>query len=445
MPRICFILVAGLDGALLARASGLKALVGKATALKPPFPAVTCTVQATLTTGALAARHGIIGNGLFTYARKDLHAKLDLTNLADFRRQVSFWEQSNDLLEAPRFWQGSGKKVAMLFWQNAIPGKMPAADIVMTPKPVHTADGKTLTACWSQPAELYAEQAAKFGPFPLHNYWSPMAGLPSSQWIINSAIDVWQRHKPDLQLVYIPHMDFSLQRLGPSDEKCVAELAAIDAELVRLVEAVRADGGIPIIAGDYGMADVQTAILPNVALRHAQLLTMRYDDTGKYVVDYGKSSAFAMVDHQVAHVYADPFRKEEVVAAMYTLPAIDRVVSDRAEIAALGLANPRAGNVVVIAQPQAWFAHDWWLSEAEKPLWQFSVDIHRKPGYDPRELFFDPVKKIVAQSVTLVKGSHGRVEEDAKRWPVLLCEGVEPPAGGVVEMTAVAGWLKGML
>jgi predicted AlkP superfamily pyrophosphatase or phosphodiesterase len=449
--RVCVILVAGLDAALLARAGAAKvslgALAGKATAVVPPFPAVTCTVQATLTTGVLPAQHGIISNGLFTHGQGALQGKLDLSNLAEFRKDVSFWEQSNDLLDAPRFWQGMGKKTALLFFQNSIPGKTAAADIVITPKPVHTADGKTLTACWSNPAGLYERMVGKFGAFPLHNYWSPMAGLPASQWIVNAALEVWREEKPDLQMVYVPHMDYCLQRLGPGNAACLIELAALDAVLLPLVEAVRASGGVVVIVGDYAMSDVTTGILPNVALRQAELLTTRRDGASKVMIDYAKTAAFAMVDHQVAHVYAKKERVEEVAAALYTLPAIERIVHEPAEIAALGLGHGRSGNVIAIAQRQGWFAHDWWLSEAEKPVWQFSVDIHRKPGYDPRELFFDPVRKCVAQNIGLIKGSHGRGSTEAGAGPVLLTEaGVSVPGGGgAVAMGALAGWLKGLL
>lgn len=178
-------------------------------------PAVTCTAQATLTTGVNpggGAGHGVICNGLYTHGSAELREKLDLSDHADARVNVSFWEQGNPLLERPRFWAKSGKKVAMLFWQHSMRG---AADIVVTPKPEHTADGKTLTACWSAPADLYATLTKELGPFPLHNYWSPMAGLPSSQWIAKSAEHVWKNHNPDLQLVYIPHLDFNLHAWAP--------------------------------------------------------------------------------------------------------------------------------------------------------------------------------------------------------------------------------------
>ncbi len=216
MARICFILVAGLDAHVHARAKKPLDFAFSST-LRPVLPAVTCTMQATLTTGATPAEHGIISNGLYAYGNSDLESLIDTGSFADFRRQVSFWEQSADLLQKPRFWNGRGWKTAMLFWQQSIPGRraQDAADIVLTPKPEHGPDGKTISACWSRPADLYGQMVAEFGSFPLHQYWGPMASLPATAWIIQSARAVWRKHSPDIQFVYIPHLDYNLQRLGP--------------------------------------------------------------------------------------------------------------------------------------------------------------------------------------------------------------------------------------
>ncbi len=431
MPRICFILVAGLDQALLSRAlpenlptlSSFKHRVP----YRPAFPAVTCTAQATLTTGVNPDRHGIICNGLYTHGDAALRQHLDLSNHADARMNVSFWEQSNTLLQAPRLWSGSGKKVSMLFWQNSMRG---AADIVITPKPEHTPDGKTLTACWSDPSDLYATLTAQLGPFPLHNYWSPMAGLLSSQWIARAAAHVWEHHQPDIQLVYIPHLDFNLQRLGPNHPAILKDLQDVDALLAPLVAQVRDSRGSIVIAGDYGMYEVDTPILPNLALRDAGLLKTKADCDGKLLVDYDASQAFVMADHQVAFLYCDEVNLPAARRALEPLPGIARIdtAPDRqspdwhsSNLASLHLATPRAGQAVLLAQPNAWFAHDWWHDDSEKPRWQFGVDIHNKPGFDPRELFFDPIKKCIAQNPALVKGSHGLIDDPAK-WPVILAE-----------------------
>ena len=410
---------------------------------QPVLPAVTCTAQATLTTAVPPAQHGIICNGLYTHGHAELQPHLDLTSHAEARKNVSFWEQSNALLQAPRFWKGMGKKVAMLFWQHSMGG---AADIVITPKPQHTPDGKTLTACWSDPPDLYATLVQNLGPFPLHNYWSPMAGLPSSQWIAKAAEYVWQTHTPDLQLVYIPHLDFNLQRLGPSHSAIVKDLQDVDALLTDLAAQVRADGGTLIIAGDYGMYEVTTPILPNVALRRAGLLKTTPDAAGKLLVDYDASDAFVMADHQVAYLYAKPGRENDALRVLTALPGVERAISEKQELEDSGLANPRIGSAALFAAPTAWFAHDWWLSDDEKPAWQFSVDIHNKPGFDPRELFLDPAKKCIAQNPDLVKGSHG-LTDDPARWPVLLSD-----APFTIDSTAeqlsplhIAPWLADLL
>jgi hypothetical protein len=299
---------------------------------------------------------------------------------------------------------------------------------------------------------LYATLAGQLGPFPLHNYWSPMAGLPSSQWIVKAAEYVWQEHRPDLQLVYIPHLDFNLLRLGPSHQAVAKDLRDVDGLLAPLAAQVRADGGTFVVAGDYGMSDVRRFVMPNVALREAGLLATKMDAAGKVVVDYDASAAFAMVDHQVAHVYMGAHgiglawkRTAEVAGILRGLSGVAQVLETPEEIAAAGLKNERSGDLVVLAAADAWLVHDWWLSDAEKPPWQFSVDIHSKPGFDTRELFFDPMRKCIAQDAGLVKGSHGLVA-DRETWPMLLSD-AELPAeeGGGIRATAVAGWLKGLL
>lgn len=444
MANICFIVIAGLDQQLLRQTPNLRVLSGFASQLplRPVLPAVTCTMQATLTTGQPAGEHGIIANGLYTHNRAELHPLLDCTSFGEFRQQVSFWEQSNELLECPRFWQGMGKKVAMLFWQNSMGG---AADIVITPKPTHAPDGKTLTACWSAPGGLYEELVATLGPFPLQHYWGPMSGLPASQWILRAAQEVWRKHRPALQLVYLPHMDYNLQRRGPQDPSVIHDLQSLDAAMGPLMEDIRHSGGIPIIVGDYSMTAVNTPILPNLAFRQANLLATRPDENGKLLVDFDRSAAFAMVDHQIAHVYCQAGRRDEVVRLLRTLGGIERLLVEPAELAEAGLTSGRSGDIIALASANAWFAHDWWLADAEKPAWQFSVDIHRKPGFDPREVFFDPANKRVAQDPYLVKGSHGLVSVDPFQWPVLLCDAAIAPRGPSVNATAIAAWLKGLL
>ena len=436
MPRVCFILVAGLDQKLAAGAGGVLADFAHRGTLEPVLPAVTCTMQATLTTGKIPADHGIVCNGLYTHDNPALHGLLDDDSFPEFRRQISFWEQSNQLLQAPRFWAGKPLRTAMLFWQQSMPD---AADIVLTPKPEHTPDGKTVSSCFSRPRDLYSRLAAKLGPFPLHHYWGPMASLPSSQWIINAAMEIWRHDPVDLQLVYVPHLDYNLQRLGPDHPAVTKDAADIAALLAPLVEMVRSDGGVAIIAGDYGMSAVNKTIFPNQALRAAGLLKTRPDNDGKLLIDFAASRAMSMVDHQIAYIYCAADAVEQTQKVLRDLEGVGIIARSVEERSRLGLNTPRAGQLVVLSKPEAWFAHDWWHNDSEKPLWQFSVDIHRKPGYDPRELFFDPARKCIAQDTNLIKGSHGVITADPEKLPVLLSDIALPATS--TPATAIAAWL----
>ena len=444
MSRICFIVVAGLDGNLSDRCTagaGLGSFRYRG-ALEPVVPAVTSTMQATLTTGVEPGRHGIIANGLYTFGRTEVQRHLDPGTFSEFRRQTSFWEQANALVQVPRFWAGAGKRVAMLFWQQSMPD---AADIVLTPKPEHTPDGKTLTACWSNPADLYPKLAAELGPFPLQAYWGPFAGAASTQWIVKSAVHVWKLERVDLELVYLPLLDYSLQRMGPEHSAVAADLVALDRSVAELLAVVRADGGRAIVCGDYGVTAVSRCVMPNRLLRGAGLLRTMADEQGKLLVDYHASTAFAMVDHQVAHVYCDERQTGSVRRLLEGIPGVEHVLEGPAELRAWGLDSPRSGQLVLLAAADAWFAHDWWESDAEKPVWQFTVDIHRKPGYDPREMFLDPQRRCIAQDVTLVKGSHGIRPMDNGHAPVVLSDVELPAHDGRLPAAAMAGWLRAAL
>ncbi len=436
MPRICFILVAGLDRNLAAAGGGIFASFAQRAIIRPITPAVTCSMQATLTTGATPAQHGIVGNGLYTYNNPAIQQCLDTDSFLEFRRQISFWEQANSLLQTPRFWTGKPLRTAMLFWQQSMPD---AADLVLTPKPEHTPDGQTIASCFSRPRDLYRRLSDKLGAFPLHQYWGPLAALPSSQWIINAAMEVWRNDPVDLQMVYVPHLDYNLQRLGPDHPTVAKDAAAVAALLEPLVVMVRAVGGIPIIAGDYSMHAVSKVVFPNRALRDAGLLRTRPDENGKLLIDFTASRAVAMVDHQIAFIYCAADAVPQTQEVLQTLDGTGLLAVTEKEKAHLGLHTPRAGQIIALARSDAWFAHDWWHQDSEKPRWQFSVDIHRKPGYDPRELFFDPVHQCIAQDTALVRGSHGVVGPDAEKQPVLLCD--IPVPDQHVKATDMAEWL----
>lgn len=420
MSRVCVVVVAGFD-LNMRKLIGprLGALAYQAT-LEPVFPAVTSTFQASLTTGRLATDHGVISNGLFMRREPENHRLLDQDSYPEFRREVSFWEQSSELVQAPRFWSSWGIKTALLFFQQSIGH---SADIVLTPKPVHTPDGRTLSSCWARPDRLYDALAAELGPFPLHHYWGPVAGLPASEWIGKAAARVWEMEAPDLQFVYIPHLDYNLQRLGPGAPAISQDVRQLDAILNPLISAVWKSEGKMLVIGDYGMSDVCGAVAPNLALRHAGLLKTMPDSDGKLLIDHAASQAFVMVDHQVGFLYAAPSVVDSAVKILRSLPGVNQIIG-KDQFASLGINNRRAGDAVLLSNADQWLVHDWWKNDQEKPAWQFSIDIHRKPGYDPRELFFADGKpgKTVTQDPRSVRGSHGLANKDAAQSPAICTD-----------------------
>ncbi len=414
MPRLCVIDLPGLDSRLLHSVPPSSALGQwisrqKIVALTPTFPAVTCSIQASLTTGTPPSKHGIIANGLPTFRSVEDQALVDASNFARFRRQISFWEQSNQFLQSRRFWRDtdgrSRYKTALLFFQNSMPGfagvPRPAADIVLTPKPDHGPDGKLVSLCWSNPPDLVPRLFKELGPFPLMNYWGPLAGIASSQWIAKSAAIVWRELQPQLQLTYIPHLDYDLQRFGPDSPQAHKAVADLAAALEPLIDAVTSTGGELVLLSEYSMRPVTRSIAPNRILAEAQLLITRPTADGP-LIDFEQSQALAMVDHQIAHVYAKTPRA--AAQAQEILSAVSLVVSEEK--------HRRSGDVVLAAPPDAWFDYRWWSDPAKAPSFAATVDIHRKPGYDPLELFWNPATKGTSQDATQLRGSHGLVNGD---------------------------------
>jgi predicted AlkP superfamily pyrophosphatase or phosphodiesterase len=386
-------------------------LKGKTVAdLTPSFPAVTCSVQATLTTGVSPNKHGIVANGLPTFRSPQDQELVDASNFSEYRRQISFWEQSNQFLDAPRFWRDSSGnsrwKTSLLFFQNSMPGfaeqKRPAADIVLTPKPDHGPDGKLVSLCWSQPAELVPRLFKELGPFPLMNYWGPRAGIAASQWIGKAAGIIWHEHQPQLQWVYIPHLDYDLQRFGPSSPQASRAVHDATEAVEPLVKTILQDGGTIILLSEYSMRDVKNFVQPNRILRQAGLLNLRSTPEGP-LIDYEKSAAVAMVDHQAAHIYAKD--KAAIRAAHQALegPHIAKIYAP----APAALAHRRAGDLVLEAAADSWFDYRWWNESADAPKFATMIDIHRKPGYDPLELFWDTQINGISQNPQLIRGSHG--------------------------------------
>ncbi len=369
--------------------------------MRPSFPAVTCSVQATLLSGKPPARHGIIANGYFD---RDTF-------------EVRFWEQPAALVQEPRVWDllkaaRPGLKTAVLFWQNSM---FINSDIVVTPRPLHL-DSGLVQWCYSKPVGYYEQLQSKIGSFKLHHYWGPAASLAASQWIAHAVIATWRDHKPNLLLAYLPHLDYSSQKFGPESPQTQQALCEIDSVAGQLLQEFSKDA-VVIICSEYSLSAVNGAIYPNRLLRDAGLLRVR-EIASKEYLDFELSDAFAMVDHQIAHIFCKPNAVAVAKSALEKVPCIEFTHIDHA----------RSGELIAVAPSDKWFAYYWWSDWSKAPEFAYSVDIHRKPGYDPCELWFDWVrmartfKIATATNAALVKGSHGRLPQSDEGWATLLLD-----------------------
>lgn len=398
--------------------------------ITPVLPAVTCTSQATFYTGELPHKHGIVANGW--YFRDDC--------------EVHFWRQSNRLVQAPKLWDIARQHdpnftFANLFgWFNMYS----TADISITPRPMYPADGRKIPDVYTEPPALRMEIQQRLGTFPLFDFWGPRASIRSTRWIAESAKYVEERFRPTLTFVYLPHLDYSLQRLGPDAPAMAGDFGAVDSLAGDLIDFYEARNARVIVLSEYGIVPVKTPVHLNRTLREAGLLRVR-DEMGLELLDAGASAAFAVADHQVAHVYINDASKiDQVRGLLEKTDGVDLVLDETGK-RRVGIDHARAGEFVVVAQPEAWFTYYYWLDDARAPDFARTVDIHRKPGYDPAELLVDPAIKlpmlklgskliarklgfrnlfdIIPLDASLVKGSHGRTENPDARSPVFIGNG----------------------
>jgi len=381
------------------------------------LPGVTCSAQATLLTGLPPREHGIVANGWYF---RDLS-------------EVWLWRQSNRLIQGERIYEAGRNRdpsyttAKMFWWYNMYA----PVDWSMTPRPSYPADGRKVFDSYSQPPELRDQLQKKLGVFPLLRFWGAGADISSSRWIADATIEVLKQHQPTLTLVYLPHLDYNLQRLGPDDPAIAKDLKLVDAEAGKIIHAARQQGAEVVVLSEYGITAANQPVHINRMLRDAGYLTVRREPLGWETLDCGASRAFAVSDHQIAHVYVNrPEDVSSVKGLLENAVGIERVL-DREEQAEFGIDHPRAGELVAIAAPQAWFTYYFWLDDQLAPDYARTVDIHRKPGYDPVELFIDPkisapklrivsrlLKKklgfryymdVVGLDATIVKGTHGRL------------------------------------
>ncbi|MTE17838.1 alkaline phosphatase family protein [Streptomyces sp. TRM43335] len=422
--------VVGLTPRLLEHMPRLRALAetGSRASLGTVLPAVTCSAQATFLTGTTPAEHGIVGNGWYF---RDLG-------------EVLLWRQHNRLVGGDRLWDAArrvhpGYTVANICWWYAMGAD---TDYTVTPRPVYRADGRKEPDCYTRPPALHDELTDELGTFPLFHYWGPGADLTSSRWIVDATRHVLRTRALDLVLTYVPHLDYDLQRHGPDDPRSLAAAADLDRILAPLLDDARAEGRTVVVLSEYGITAVDRPVDVNRALRRAGLLEVHTQDGMEYL-DPTASRAFAVADHQIAHVYVRrPEDLDATRAALDGLPGVERLLDDEGK-KAHGLDHPRSGELVAIAEPGAWFTYYYWLDDARAPDFARTVEIHRKPGYDPAELFMDPLdpyvrlraasalarKKlglryrmaVVPLDPSSVRGSHGRPPAGEDDGPVLLC------------------------
>ena len=399
MTRVCIINAVGLTPELLKYAPRISA-AGDSQPMQSPIPAVTCTSQATLLTGKSPREHGIVGNGWY------------------FRdtQEIRFWQQANSLIEGEKFYEGI--ETAKMFWwfNQSAPVKYSA-----TPKPHYGCDGSKVFDIIDH---TQCDLVRRLGPFPFFSFWGPNAGLPSSEWIADATAIVMRENRPKLTMAYLPHLDYDFQRLPDHDPQRVAEL---DQCASRIIDAANETDAQVIVVSEYGLVPVQRPVHLNRHLREMGWLTVRHGPFGEMMMP-GESTAFAVADHQLAHVYVgNPGMIDEVAKALQSVPGVARV----ARPVELELDHPRSGELIVLAESDAWFTYYYWLNDSLAPDFARTVDIHRKPGYDPCELFMTSKVRamsrlaqkkfgmrykmdVIPLDAQLVRGSHGLHTEPEK-------------------------------
>jgi predicted AlkP superfamily pyrophosphatase or phosphodiesterase len=414
--------------------------------LRTVTPAVTCTVQSTLLTGLMPNRHGIVANGWYF---RDLS-------------EIWLWRQSNRLVAGEKVWEAARARdpkftcAQMFWWYNMYS----SADWSATPRPMYPADGRKIPDHYAHPHQLHDELDAKLGPFPLFKFWGPLTDISSTEWIAQATLHVMQSRNPTLTFAYLPHLDYNLQRLGPDlgHPRIQQDLKEIDAACGTLIDFAAASGREVIVVSEYGITPVTDAVHVNRALRKAGLIKVRPEEHGREILDAGASAAFAIADHQIAHVYVnDRSRMGEVRAVLEKLDGVERVLDEDGK-RAMGLDHERSGELVAISKADRWFSYYYWLEDRVAPDFARTVDIHRKPGYDPVELFFDPAialpklasawrlgKRMLGQRVlmdvislkdtALVKGSHGRLTDDPQHGPLVISSRAGLLPAGALEAT----------
>lgn len=393
--RLLVVQVAALGWDLLRDRTGGKVDNVTFSPMDTVLPGLTCPVQASFRTGSYPADHGMVANGLF-----------DRT-----RCRTAFWEQSAQLVAGPRIWdkfRAAGRSVAMLFWQQSL-GE--SVDIVLSPAPIHKHHGGMIQDCYGKPDSLYGDLCRRLGSkFSLMHYWGPMASGRSSEWIARATCEVLAGcpDRPDLCLTYLPILDYELQRHGPESGGSYKAFDELKDQLDLLRQACDRNGYEFLVYSDYAIEPCRNgAVFLNRALREKGLLKTRSVAGGGLYPDLFASRAFAMVDHQVAHVYIrDPMDIGRVHEELSRVPGVGGVFAPK-DLDAGRMAHANSGELVVLAAPGRWLAYPWWEQANEEPDYARHVDIHSKPGYDPCELCWGWPPGSVSRDTNRICGTHG--------------------------------------
>lgn len=401
----------------------------KQAVVEPVLPAVTCSAQSVYLTGKWPTENGIVGNGWYFQDECE----------------IKFWRQSNKLLQAEKVWEVLRKEnpeftVANMFWWYNM---YSSADYAVTPRPLYPADGRKLPDCHSQPMELRDRLQAELGQFPLFTFWGPNTTIESSKWIAEAAKKVEEWYNPTLNLIYIPHLDYNLQKYGIDFSKISKDLREVDDLAKDLITFFENRGAEVLLLSEYGITSVSKPIHLNRIFREKGWIQVK-NELGRETLDAGTSAVFAVADHQVAHVHVNDHSKlDEVKALLEKTPGVEKVLDAQGK-KDFHIDHARSGDLVVIADADSWFTYYFWLDDAKAPDYARCVDIHRKPGYDPVELVLDPAIKIpilkigskvlkkklgfrylmdvIPLDATLVKGAHGRIPESDLDKPLLVAD-----------------------
>lgn len=414
---LVFLSIPGLRATDVSRMPLLRGMMraGSLATLVPSFPCVTWPVQTAMLTGQPPKVHGVVANGFYW---RDRH-------------EVEMWTAGNEVIEVAQIWdllaqRNESLKTAVWF---PMLSKRCGAQYVCMPAPEHNPDGSESLWCYTKPAELYGELLDQIGHFPLKHFWGPLANIQSSNWIARSACLVAGQYRPQLFYVYIPHLDYAAQKEGPESPaaaRAVDELDALLGELnQQMLQAFKQEVDW-LIASEYTIVPVSHITYPNRVLRELGLLEI-YDGAGEQL-DLTRSRAWSMVDHQFSHLFvrdADAKILDRIRERFADEPGIAEVlIGDQRSKYAMD--HPRSGEVILISEPDSWQAYYWWMDDTHAPDYARTVDIHRKPGYDPVELCFDPINKSIPLDATLVHGSHGAPAHEPTQQGVVLTSWGEP-------------------